>query len=37
MKGNLGSEARLGAKTLSEFNLVTTNLLQAPDCNWSAS
>jgi hypothetical protein len=37
MKGNLGSEVHLGAETLSEVNLATTDLLRAPDCNWSAS
>jgi hypothetical protein len=37
MKGNLGSEVRLRAKTLSEDNSATTDLLRAPGCNWSAS
>jgi hypothetical protein len=37
MKSNLGSEVRLRVETLSEDNFATTDSLQAPDCNWSAS
>jgi hypothetical protein len=37
MKDNLGSEVHLGAETLSEVNLATTNLLRALGYNWSAS
>jgi hypothetical protein len=36
MKGNLGSEVRLGAKTLSEDTFGTTNSLRAPAYAWSA-
>ena len=36
MKSNLGSEVLLRAKTLSEDNFATTDLLQALDRTWSA-
>jgi hypothetical protein len=36
MEGNLGSEVRLRAETLSEDNLATTNSLRALAYTWSA-